>query len=107
MKYKIVGTRGNQPFETTLEELDEYMKLHRYVDEIKWKEYLFDESGNICGLKGFADLGHGYGFDGGWQEFTIRVGETYSFTHEYTSIVGPSDWSTGSFEVKIQLVAVE
>lgn len=107
MKYKIVGTRGNQPFETTPEELDAYIKLHRYVGEIEWKEFLFDESGNMYGLKGFADLGHGYGFDDGWKEFTIKVGETYSFTHAYTAIDGPSDWSDESFEVKIQLVAVE
>ena len=62
---------------------------------------MLDEAGNVCGLKGRADLGHGYDFDNGCREFTIRMGETYSFTHEYTYVDGPSDWSDDSFEVTV------
>ncbi len=107
MKYKIIGKKGDIPFETTAEQLDEYIKLHRYTGEIQWTEYLFDESGNMCGLKGLADLGHGYGFNNDWEEFTIRVGETYTFTHDFTSIDGPSDWSNDSFKVTVQLLEAE
>lgn len=107
MKYKIIGMEGNIPFETSAKELDEYITQHCYTGEIQWLEYLLDESGKVCGLKGLADLGHGYGFDNGREEFTIRVGETYTFTHDFTSVDGPSDWSDDSFKVTIQLVEEE
>lgn len=107
MKYKVIGTRGMTPFEISEKEIDDFIKAHCYIGEIKWTEYLFDELGNMCGLKGFADLGHGYGFNNGWKEFTIRFGETYSFTHDYTSIKGSTDWSDDFFEVTFQLVKLK
>lgn len=107
MKYKVIGTRGMIPFEISGEMIDDFIKRHCYAGEIQWREYLFDESGNMCGLKGLADSGHGYGFHNGWEEFTIRFGETCSFPHSYTSIDGPTDWSDDCFEVTFQLVKVE
>ena len=62
MKYKVIGTRGVVPFEISGEMIDDFIKRHCYADEIQWREYLLDESGNMCGLKGLADSGHGYGF---------------------------------------------
>lgn len=107
MKYKIIGRRGDIPFEILADEIDYYIKKRCYTDEIQLTEYLFDESGNLCGLKGFADLGHGYSFDNGWKEFVIKTDETYSFIHHYTSVDGSSDWSEGSFEVTMRLVKSE
>lgn len=107
MKYKIIGTRGNIPFEISADRIDYCIKKHCYSGEIQLTEYLYDESGNMCGLKGLADSGHGYGFDSGWKEFIIKIDETYSFIHHYTSVDGPSDWSEGSFEVNLRLVKSE
>ena len=72
MKYKVIGTRGMVPFEISGEMIDDFIKRHCYAGEIQWREYLLDESGNMCGLKGLADSGHGYGFNYGWEEFTIN-----------------------------------
>ena len=106
-KYKIVGERGNIPFEISPDEINHFIETRCYTSEIKLTEYLFDKLGNICGVKGLVDLGHGYGFNNGWKEFEIKLGETYSFIHEYTSIDGPSDWSKDSFKVTMQLVKFE
>ena len=107
MKYKILGKRGDIPFEISADEIVHCIKEHLYSDEIQFMEHLLDESGNPCGLRCFADLGHGYGFNNGWKEFTIKIGETYSFDHKYTSIDGPSDWSNDSFRVTLKLVESE
>lgn len=107
MKYKVIGTRGMLPFEISGKMIDYYIEKHCYTGEIRWTAYLLDESGNMCGLTGLADLGHGYGFNNGWKEFTIRFNETYSFTHSYTSIYGSSDWSDDFFEITFQLVKSE
>lgn len=107
MSYKLIGKRGNISFEISADDIKNYIKKHRCSGEIQLTDYLLDESGNIEGIKGSADLGHGYGFNNGWKEFSIKVGETYSFTHEYTSVDGPSGWSTGSFKVALQLVKSE
>ena len=107
MKYKIIGISGNSPFEISKDTIDLCIKQHCSTGNIQFTEYLLDESQNICGLKGRADLGHGYGFENGWKEFTIKFGETYSFMHEYTSIDAHSDWSDESFKVTLQLVKTE
>lgn len=107
MSYKLIGIRKNIPFEISADDIRNSIKNHCCFDEIQLTDYLLGESGNIEGIKGLADLGHGYGFDNSREEFVIKVGETYSFTHEYTSVDGPSDWSTGSFEVFLQLVKSE
>ena len=57
MKYKVIGTRGMVPFEISGEMIDDFIKRHCYAGEIQWREYLLDESGNMCGLKGLADSG--------------------------------------------------
>lgn len=103
MKYKITGTRGGLPFEISADRIDCDIKEHSYTDELQFTEYILDETGEICGLKGRADLGHGYGFNYGWKAFTIKPGETYAFTHAYTSIEGPSDWTEDSFHVILRL----
>lgn len=107
MKYKIIGKRGDLPFEMSANEIDLCIKKHLFTEEIQWIDYLYDEAGNRCGLKGLADLGHGYGFHTEWEAFTLKMGETYSFSHEYTSIDGPSDWSDDSYKVELRLVPSE
>ncbi len=110
MKFKVVGKRGDLPFmvpsdkiESCITSKDQHSSFE--VGEVAFLEYVYNEAGDqIVGIKCLADLGHGYGFDNGWEEFVIKAGETYSFRHSYTSIEGPSDWSSGSFTVTLQLV---
>lgn len=84
------------------------MKGQCYSDEIQFLDYLYDETDHqIVGIRGCADLGHGYGFNRSWKEFSLKIGETYSFTHAYTSIEGPSDWHDDSFRVTLRLVEEE
>ncbi len=113
MKYKVVGKRGCLPFTVSSDEVEACISAQDQhcsdaISEVAFIEYVFDEAGDrITGVKCFADLGHGYGFDNGWEEFTLKVGEPYSFSHDYTSIDGPSDWSTGSFTITLQLLEEE
>lgn len=104
MKYMLNMTRGNLLYELSAEDIESCIKEQRPFWEIRLTEYLYDEAGDVCGLKGLADLGHGYGFDNGRNEFEIRAGEIYSFVHEGTSADGPSDWSDNSFRVTLKLV---
>lgn len=107
MSFQIIGTRGVIPFKLSEDDIRLSIERHASFYEIQWTDYLLDASGDIRGLKGMADLGHGYGFDFGWKEFTIKLSEEYTFTHSYTSINGPSDWSDDSFEVTLRMIAAE
>lgn len=108
MKYKVVGKRGDIPFTVSSEEIADAMENHCGSGEVRFLEYMYDETGRqVIGIKGLADLGHGYGFHNGWKEFSLKIGEIYSFTHDYTSIEGPSDWRDDSFTVTLQLVEVD
>ncbi len=107
MKLRIIGKRGDIPFELSADEIDEYIKTHCYFNDIQLMEYLLDKTGNMCGIKALADEGHGYGFNYGWKEFTLKVGETYSFSHSYTFIDGPTDWSEDDYRVTLQLIEAE
>lgn len=71
--------------------------------DINLTGFLNDGNGNIVGIKGMADLGHGYGFNNGWKEFSMTVGEEFSFNQEFTSIDGPSDWSKDSVNIVLTL----
>ena len=104
MGYKLIVTTGVWKEEMSSQDIDDCIKSHYLRNDIGFTDYLYDDLGNICGLKCLADRGHGYGFDYGKEEFTIKIGETYSFEHSYTSIEGPSDWYTGSYKVILQLV---
>lgn len=108
MKYKVVGKRGDIPFTVSSEEIAEAMENHCDSGEVRFLEYMYDETGRqVIGIKGLADLGHGYGFNNGWKEFSLKTGETYSFTHNFTSIDGSSDWHDDSFTVTLQLVEAD
>lgn len=108
MKYKVIGQSGDFPFEVSSEEIADYIEKHHYSGKIRFVDYVFDETGHdVVGIKCLADLGHGYGFNYGWKEFFLKIGETYSFWHSYTSIDGSSDWSDDSFKVTLQLVEEE
>lgn len=107
MSFKIIGSCGNVPFEISADRIDWYIKNHGCSNDIQLTECLFDESYQICGLKGLADLGHGYGFNYGWKEFEIRFDEIFSFEHSYTSIEGSSDWFTESYKVTLKLIKTE
>lgn len=108
MKYKVVGKRGSIPFTISSEEIADDMENRSGSGELRFLEYIYDETGHqVVGIKGLADLGHGYGFNNGWKEFSLKIGETYSFTHDYTSIESSSDWYNDSFTVTLQLVEVE
>ncbi len=104
--FQIIVKRGDIPFTISAGEIDRCIREHCCSGEIRWTEYLYDEAGDVCGLRGSADLGRGYGFNYGWREFTIKMGETYSFTSSFTSIDGPSDWSEDSFEVTLKMVRI-
>ena len=75
--------------------------------DIQLTGYLCDDVGNIIGIRFRGDEGHGYGFNNGWKEFALKSGDTYEFRHEYTAIDGPSDWSDGSYYVRIKLIEEE
>lgn len=107
MKLKIIGKRGDIPFVLSADEIDRYIKTHSGSEDIRLTEYVFDENGNVCGIRAFADEGHGYGFNRGWKEFTLKVGETHSFNHRYTSVDGPTDWSTDEYRVILQLIEAD
>lgn len=107
MKFKIVGKRGEIPFEVSSERIEEFIKKHHFSGEIQIIDYLFNDAGDVEGLKCLADLGHGYGFNYGWQEFQLTIGKPYSFKHSFTSIEGSSDWFKGSFNVTVELVKEE
>lgn len=108
MGLKMVGKYDNDiAFEITSGEIDEHMKSGYEIRCIKLTEYLLDEMGKTCGIKAIADKGHGYGFDYGHEEFTLKIGETYSFDHSYTSIEGPTDWYQCTTRITLQLVETE
>ena len=71
---------------------------------VKVKEFATDENGDVVGLKGLADHGHGYGFNNGMEEFSLKPGERYAFSYEYTSVEGPSDWEDDSTYIALKLV---
>lgn len=97
-KFKAICSYGDgNPFELSVDDIDKYIGI------VKIKEYLTDASGNVCGIKFSGDRGHGYGFNYGWMDFEVRVGDEYSFDHWYTSIDGPSDWNNDSYKFKIRL----
>ena len=110
MNLKIVGMQGDIPFEITSDEIECLIENHSSANiflDVILEDYLLDEAGNIEGIKGRVDLGHGYGFNYGWKDFCIKIGETYSYSHSYTSIEGPSDWVNGEIKVTFQLLLSE
>ena len=110
MNLKIVGMQGDIPFEITSDEIECLIENHSSANiflDVILEDYLFDEAGNIEGIKGRVDLGHGYGFNYGWKDFCINIGETYSYSHSYTSIEGSSDWVNGETKVTFQLLLSE
>lgn len=107
MNLKIVGKSGNVPFEILADEIKDLIENNYTSENIALDDYLLDEAGNIVGIRGRGDLGHGYGFNYGWEDFSIKIGEMYSFRHSYTSIDGPSDWNEDDFKVTFQLLRSE
>lgn len=103
--YKLIYTTSkNLRVEFSKDEIDDLICKKGGLFSVIPTEYLVDESKNIYGLKGLADLGHGYGFDYGWETFEIKLGEAYSFEHSFTSIDGSSDWSEDTVKVTLQFV---
>lgn len=100
MKYKLVGMRGDIPFEMPFFE-------NTLLEDFKMNQYVRDENEEICGVRCTADLGHGYGFDYGKKEFILHEGEEYSFSHSFTDITGPSDWAVDSCRITVRLVRDE
>ncbi|MDD6203975.1 MAG: hypothetical protein PUC05_03135 [Firmicutes bacterium] len=103
MNYKLVYKKGDLIFEYSSQEIQKCIESSRPLGEVALKEYILDGNGNIAGIKGLASNGHGYGFDDGWREFCLKVGEEYSFVYRYTSAEGPSDWSNDSVQIILKL----
>ena len=104
MSFKLNFRKGVISYEYSFEEIKECIETHRGFGEINITSFIEDSSGNIIGIKGIADLGHRYGFNNGWKEFSLLVGDEFSFEHEFTYIDGPSDWSRDSVSIALSLV---
>lgn len=104
MSFKLRHQKGDIVFEYSFEEIRECIETKRGFGEVDLIEFIDDCNGNIIGVKGRADLGHGYGFNNGWKEFSVMVGKNFSFDHEFTFIDGPSDWSNDSVKIVLALV---
>ncbi len=100
MRYKLVGKRGDIPFEKAFSE-------NTLCWEIEMNEYVRDENGEICGVCCTADLGRGYGFNHEKTKFILHEGEEYTFSHSFTDITGPSDWDMSDCRVTVRLVRDE
>ncbi len=94
-KYRLIGEAG-MPFDFPPEGPLWWAKM-AFVD------YLRDEAGQVCGVKLTAELGRGYGFNYGWQEFTLRPGEEFQFYHHYTDTTDGT-WENDFFPVTVRLV---
>lgn len=107
MNYEIAMKHGDMLLSLSKDEIDYQIKNHLSYRSVQFLDYVYDEAGELCGIRCFADLGRGYGFDSRHQGFTLWFGKTYSFTHDYTSIDGPTDWNDGSFKVVLDLIKLE
>ena len=104
----VITVDGEQSTEFSSEAMNDLITTGRNADKLPYSltinEYILDETGNVCGIRGTADLGHGYGFDYGTEAFSLKVGEEYRYTHSYTCINGPSDWDEEDIHYTLQLV---
>lgn len=91
-EYRIVGVCGKSSFDYPAEE-------PRYLP-MKFLEYITDSAGCICGASYEIDFGHGYGFDNGIQAVELRIGEEFTFEHEYTD-TSDGTWENDSYRVKV------
>lgn len=109
MKLSIIIDVGGKIFHISSEEIEDLINRHCIcgfsVCELELCGYLKDEEGNICGIKGKADHGHGYGFNYGFREFELKTGETFSYDYSTTSIDDPSDWSNEDTRITLKLIA--
>ena len=69
-------------------------------------EYHRNEQNEIDGATIACDLGHGYGFDNDEKNITLRFGEEYHFSHDYTD-TSDGIWEDGFTSVRVKLLASE
>lgn len=103
MGFKLNYKKGVVSFEYSFEEIKEHIETHVGFGEVNLTGFIKDENGNAVGIKGMADLGHGYGFDNGQKEFRLMLGDEFAFDHDFTSVDGPSDWSNESVHIVLKL----
>lgn len=103
MNYKLVYKKGDLISEYSSREIRNCIESSCTLGEVALQEYILDKNGNIAGVKGLAAHGRGYGFNDGWKEFCLKVGEEYSFVYGFTAIEGPSDWSNDSVQIILRL----
>ena len=104
MNYKLVYKKGDLISEYSSREIQKCIDGSCPLGEVALKEYILDGNGNIAGIRGLASNGHGYGFDDGWREFCLKVGEEDSFVYRYTFAEGPSDWSNDVVQIILKLM---